>query len=99
FMGVALAYAFVAPAAHELLVMLMLGIGLALPLTLIGFVPAFARLLPKPGGWMETLKQILAFPMYLSAVWLVWVVTQQRGAAAVAGTLPKTGLLVGEVSA
>ena len=84
FMGVALAYAFVAPAAHELLVMLVLGIGLALPLTLIGLVPALARWLPKPGRWMETLKQILAFPMYLSAVWLIWVLAHQRGADAVA---------------
>jgi thiol:disulfide interchange protein DsbD len=84
FMGVALAYAFVAPAAHELLVMLALGIGLALPLTLIGLLPALARWLPKPGRWMETLKQILAFPMYLSAVWLVWVLGHQRGADAVA---------------
>jgi thiol:disulfide interchange protein DsbD len=84
FMGVALAYAFVAPAAHELLVMLVLGIGLALPLTLLGLVPALARWLPKPGRWMETLKQILAFPMYLSAVWLVWVLAHQRGADAVA---------------
>ena len=84
FMGAALAYAFIAPAAHELLVMLTLGIGLALPLTLIGWVPALARLLPKPGRWMETLKQVLAFPMYLSAVWLVWVLAHQRGADAVA---------------
>ena len=84
FMGVALAYAFVAPATHEILVMLVLGIGLALPLTLIGLVPALARMLPKPGRWMETLKQILAFPMYLSAVWLVWVLAHQRGANAVA---------------
>ncbi|HXD36725.1 MAG TPA: protein-disulfide reductase DsbD [Rhodanobacter sp.] len=93
FMGVALAYAFVAPAAHELLVMLMLGIGLALPLTLIGLVPALARLLPKPGRWMETLKQILAFPMYLSAVWLVWVLAHQRGADAVALVLVAMVLL------
>jgi thiol:disulfide interchange protein DsbD len=84
FMGVALAYAFVAPPAHEILVMLVLGIGLALPLTLVGLVPALARLLPKPGRWMETLKQVLAFPMYLSAVWLVWVLGHQRGADAVA---------------
>jgi thiol:disulfide interchange protein DsbD len=83
-MGVALAYAFVAPPAHEMLVMLVLGIGLALPLTLISLVPALARLLPKPGRWMETLKQVLAFPMYLSAVWLVWVLAHQRGADAVA---------------
>ncbi|MBS0381830.1 MAG: protein-disulfide reductase DsbD [Proteobacteria bacterium] len=84
FMGAALAYAFIAPASHELAVMLALGIGLALPLTLIGLVPALARLLPKPGRWMETLKQVLAFPMYLSAVWLVWVLANQRGADAAA---------------
>src|SRR6185437_6336895 len=47
-------------------------------------VPVLARLLPKPGRWMETLKQVLAFPMYLSAVWLVWVLAHQRGADAVA---------------
>ncbi len=93
FMGAALAYAFVAPASHELLVMLVLGIGLALPLTLIGLVPALARLLPKPGRWMETLKQILAFPMYLSAVWLVWVLAHQRGADAVALVLVAMVLL------
>ncbi|HEU0277023.1 MAG TPA: protein-disulfide reductase DsbD [Rhodanobacteraceae bacterium] len=84
FMGAALAYAFLAPPAHELAVMLALGIGLALPLAAIGLVPALARLLPRPGRWMETLKQILAFPMYLSAVWLVWVLAHQRGADAVA---------------
>ncbi|MGH8152216.1 MAG: protein-disulfide reductase DsbD family protein [Rhodanobacteraceae bacterium] len=93
FMGAALAYAFVAPASHEILVMLALGIGLALPLTLIGLVPALARLLPKPGHWMETLKQILAFPMYLSAVWLVWVLAHQRGADAVALVLVAMVLL------
>ncbi|HEX7369764.1 MAG TPA: protein-disulfide reductase DsbD [Rhodanobacteraceae bacterium] len=93
FMGAALAYAFIAPPAHELLVMLVLGIGLALPLTLIGLIPALARLLPKPGRWMETLKQILAFPMYLSAVWLVWVLAHQRGADAVALVLVAMVLL------
>lgn len=93
FMGVALAYAFVAPPAHEILVMLVLGVGLALPLTLIGLVPALARLLPKPGRWMETLKQVLAFPMYLSAVWLVWVLAHQRGADAVALVLVAMVLL------
>ena len=83
FMGSALAYAFAAPMISALLVFLMLGIGLALPFLLIGFVPALARLLPRPGRWMETLKQVLAFPMYLTAVWLVWVLAHQRGADAV----------------
>ncbi|HEY3521022.1 MAG TPA: thioredoxin family protein, partial [Rhodanobacteraceae bacterium] len=79
FMGTALAYAFVAPGAAALPVFLMLGLGLSLPFLLIGFVPRLARWLPRPGRWMETLKQLLAFPMYLSAVWLVWVVANQRG--------------------
>ncbi|MEP6898017.1 MAG: protein-disulfide reductase DsbD domain-containing protein [Rhodanobacter sp.] len=83
FMGTALAYAFVAPTLVALLVFLALGVGLALPLLLVGFVPALGRLLPRPGAWMETLKQVLAFPMYLTAVWLVWVLAKQRGADAV----------------
>ena len=83
FMGSALAYAFATPMLTALLVFLALGIGLALPFLLIGFVPALARLLPRPGRWMETLKQVLAFPMYLTAVWLVWVLANQRGADAV----------------
>ncbi|QIL19817.1 protein-disulfide reductase DsbD [Thermomonas sp. HDW16] len=82
FMGAALAYAFTGPAAGGMLVFLMLGLGLALPFLLIGFVPAFARLLPKPGAWMETLKQLLAFPLYATAAWLVWVLAKQRGADA-----------------
>ena len=81
-MGAALAYAFTGPTAGALLVFLMLGLGLALPFLLIGFVPAFARLLPKPGAWMETLKQLLAFPLYATAAWLVWVLAKLRGADA-----------------
>lgn len=83
FMGSALAYAFAAPMLFALLVFLALGVGLALPFLLIGFVPGLARLLPRPGRWMETLKQVLAFPMYLTAAWLVWVLANQRGPDAV----------------
>lgn len=83
FMGGALAYAFAASPLIALLVFLMLGLGLALPFLLVGFVPALARLLPKPGAWMDTFKQVLAFPMYLTAVWLVWVLGQQRGVDAI----------------
>ncbi|HEV2622294.1 MAG TPA: protein-disulfide reductase DsbD [Frateuria sp.] len=83
FMGSALAYAFAAPAMHALLVFVALGIGLALPFLLVGFVPSLARRLPRPGRWMETLKQLLAFPMYLTATWLAWVLANQRGADAV----------------
>ena len=62
-----------------MLVILAHGLGLALPFLLIGFVPALAARLPKPGPWMESLKQWLAFPMYLTAVWLAWVFGKQRG--------------------
>ena len=87
FMGSALAYAFAASALVALLVFLALGIGLAMPFLLVGFVPALATRLPKPGAWMETLKQLLAFPMYLTAVWLVWVLGNQRGIDAVGWVL------------
>lgn len=84
FMGLALAYAFTAPPLLAMLVFLVLGLGLALPFLLIGFVPSLARRLPKPGPWMETFKQLLAFPMYLTAIWLLWVLGKQRGIDAVA---------------
>jgi len=93
FMGPALAYAFAAPALAALLVFLALGLGLALPFLLIGFVPGLARRLPKPGAWMETLKQLLAFPMYLTAVWLLWVLGRQRGVDAIALVLIGATLL------
>ncbi|WP_296281955.1 protein-disulfide reductase DsbD [Pseudoxanthomonas sp.] len=83
FMGIALAYAFTAPTPLALLVFAVLGLGLALPFLLIGFVPALAHRLPRPGAWMETLKQVLAFPMYLTAAWLLWVLGKQRGVDAV----------------
>ncbi|RZA32205.1 MAG: cytochrome C biogenesis protein [Lysobacteraceae bacterium] len=83
FMGAALAFAFTASTPLALLVFAFLGLGLALPFLLIGFVPALARRLPRPGAWMETLKHFLAFPMYLTAVWLLWVLGKQRGVDAI----------------
>ncbi|MCC4605717.1 cytochrome C biogenesis protein [Xanthomonas campestris pv. badrii] len=93
FMGTALAYAFTAPALLAMLVFLALGLGLALPFLLIGFIPSLARRLPTPGAWMETLKQVLAFPMYLTAIWLLWVLGKQRGVDAVALMLVGATLL------
>ncbi len=79
FMGVALGYAITQPPAIALLVFAVLGLGLAAPFLLIGFIPAIARLLPKPGAWMDTFKQWMAFPMYLTTVWLLWVFGRQTG--------------------
>jgi thiol:disulfide interchange protein DsbD len=68
-----------------------LGFGLALPYLLLSFAPVLRRALPKPGAWMDTLKQIFAFPMYASAAWLLWVLAQQTAVlglgAALAGAI------------
>lgn len=83
FMGAALGFALTQPSLVLWLVFLALGLGLALPYMLVSAWPALHRVLPKPGLWMERLKQALAFPMYGAAAWLVWVLAQQAGVNAV----------------
>lgn len=73
FMAPALGFALTQSAPAALSVFAALGLGLALPFLVLGFVPRVAAWLPRPGAWMETLKQFLAFPMYLTAAWLLWV--------------------------
>ena len=87
FMGAALGFAVSQPALMLLAIFFALGLGLALPYLLLCYWPALLRFLPKPGAWMERLKQALAFPMYATAIWLVWVLAQQAGANAVAAAL------------
>ena len=87
FMAAALGFALAQSQIVALLVFLALGIGFALPFLLLGFFPALARVLPKPGAWMVRLRQALAFPMYGAAVWLVWVLAQQTGALGVGAVL------------
>ncbi len=77
FMGAALGFALVQPPATSFLVFTALGIGLALPYVALTAFPSLLRALPKPGPWLETLKQLLAFPLYITVVWLVWVFGQQ----------------------
>lgn len=95
FMGSALAYALTAQWWIGLSVFVALGVGLAMPFLLIGFVPKLAQWLPKPGAWMDTLKKILAIPMYLTAAWLAWIVGQQRGVEAVVGLVMGAIVLAG----
>jgi thiol:disulfide interchange protein len=78
-MGVSLGFAIGLPASQALLLFAVLGFGLSLPYLVAGFVPAIARLLPKPGPWMLTLRRLLAFPMFATVAWLVWVLGQQSG--------------------
>jgi len=77
FMGVALGYALTQPTAAALIIFLGLGIGLASPFLLFAYVPWLIQHLPKPGAWMEKLKHWLALPLYLSTVWLLWVLSHQ----------------------
>ena len=86
FMGVAIAAGLAAPPAVTMLVFLVMGLGLAAPYAAFSAVPSLARLAPRPGRWMEVLKQGLAFPMYGAAAWLLWVVSQEAGSAGVLGT-------------
>ncbi len=79
FMGASLGFAIGLPAAQALLMFAVLGFGLALPYLAASFVPAVARLLPRPGPWMDTLRRLLAFPMFATVAWLVWVLGQQSG--------------------
>jgi thiol:disulfide interchange protein DsbD len=82
FMGSALGLTLSQPPAQAMAVFTAIGLGMALPYALLGVFPAWLRVLPRPGRWMETLRQVLAFPMYASAVWLTWVLAQQAGADA-----------------
>lgn len=84
FMGPALAYGLAAGGVGAIGVFVALGLGLAFPFALLACTPALARLLPKPGPWMETVKLLLALPMLLSAVWLVYVLAGQIDDAALA---------------
>ena len=79
FMGAALGYALTQPVAESMLVFTALALGMAAPYVALSFSPALARRLPGPGRWMETLQQLLAFPLYLTVVWLVWVLGKQQG--------------------
>ncbi len=79
FMGAALGAALILPAWQALALFAALGLGLALPFLLLGFVPALRRRLPKPGAWMEKLQRILSIPMFLTALALAWVLGKQTG--------------------
>jgi thiol:disulfide interchange protein DsbD len=92
FMATAIGAALVLPPALSLLILLTLGLGFALPYLLLCFVPALQKLLPKPGAWLEVLPQVLAFPVYGTAGWMLWVFTLQTGSDGLAIAL--VGLLL-----
>ena len=84
FMGTALGYALTQSNAVALLIFASLGLGMALPLTVISWIPKAQRLLPKPGSWMQSLKEFFAFPLFITAIWLLWVLNNQTHSNAAA---------------
>jgi len=78
-MGTALGYALTQPIVVTLIVFAALGAGMALPMVILSHSSAAVRALPKPGPWMDTAKNVLAFPLYLTSVWLLWVAGNQAG--------------------
>ena len=79
FMGASLGYAIGLPAVQALAVFGAIGVGMALPFLAASLVPGVARLMPRPGAWMVTFRQLMAFPMFGTVAWLVWVLGQQSG--------------------
>jgi thiol:disulfide interchange protein/DsbC/DsbD-like thiol-disulfide interchange protein len=85
FMGAAIAAAMAAPKLVALAIFLAMGLGLAAPYVLLALLPGLAGRLPRPGRWMDVLRQGLAFPMYGACAWLAWVVAREAGSAGVLG--------------
>ena len=77
FMGAALGYALAGPMLSTWIVFTVLAIGMALPYVLLAYFPTWRKRLPKPGAWMLRLKQLLAFPLYATVLWLAWVLGAQ----------------------
>ncbi len=92
FMAPALGFALTQPPIAAFFVFQALALGFAMPLLVVSLSPALLALLPRPGAWMHSFKQLMAFPMYATSAWLVWVLTRQGGDQALAETL---ALLVG----
>jgi thiol:disulfide interchange protein DsbD len=87
YMGSAMGYAFTQPAYFAMLVFTAVGLGMASPYILLSGFPQLMKFLPKPGAWMETLKQFMGFPLLGTAIWLAWVLGQQAGVDALIALL------------
>jgi thiol:disulfide interchange protein len=87
FMGAAIGYALAQPAVVTFWVFTAIALGLALPYVALTLQPAWTRLLPKPGAWMEILRQAISVPIFATVIWLAWVLAQAYGAAVLAALL------------
>jgi thiol:disulfide interchange protein DsbD len=87
FMGAAIGYALAQPAAVTFAVFTALALGLAAPYVALTLQPAWTRLLPRPGAWMEVLRQVISVPIFATVIWLAWVLAQAYGAGVLAALL------------
>ncbi len=87
FMGAAIGYALAAPAVATFAVFTALALGLAAPYLALTLQPAWTRILPRPGAWMEVLRQAVSVPIFGTAIWLAWVIANAYGATMVAALL------------
>lgn len=94
FMGTALGFAIGQPPVIALTVFAALGAGMATPMVMLGYSSTLRKLMPKPGAWMQTFKQLLAFPLYATAIWLLWITGRQTGVNGMAIALVGCLLLV-----
>lgn len=79
FMGSAIGFALLQPTALGLLIFATMGFGMALPILAITYLPGLARCLPKPGAWMNVFRQLMAFPLFATVLWLLWVLIELQG--------------------
>ncbi|MDA8929649.1 thioredoxin family protein, partial [Gammaproteobacteria bacterium] len=87
FMGAAIGYALIQPSFVTLPIFISLGLGFCIPYLMLSVRPELISSLPKPGQWMETLKEFFAFPMFATSLWLIWVFSIQAGADALINLL------------
>ena len=80
FMGAAIGYALIQPSAITIPIFLSLGLGFSLPYLLLALFPSLITKMPRPGEWMNTLKEFFAFPMFATSLWLLWVFSFQTTA-------------------
>jgi len=93
FMGTAIGFAVIQPPLSALSIFAALGFGMALPFLAIGLIPALGRWLPRPGPWMNTFKKLMAWPLYATVAWLLWVLSRQTGMSGLPVVLLGMGLL------
>ncbi len=84
FMASALGVALTQSSIYTLAIFISLGLGMASPFLLLSYVPNAVEYLPKPGNWMTIFKQVLSFPLFITAIWLLWVLSHQTASDTIA---------------